>query len=137
MQHTSKQQDAPGAPVLRAITVARSAVKRLRGRDEADVAPRIREAIDRQRDASERLIGWIQLSLIVGLGVLFLLSPKTHETAVYARPIGWALLAYFLFTLLRLALSYRTQAPRLVPRPLRRGGHPVAVGHHLVVSHRL
>ena len=111
MQHTSKQQDAPGAPVLRAMTVARSAVERLRGRDEADVAPRIKEAIDRQRDASERLIGWIQLSLIVGLGVLFLLSPKTHETAVYARPIGWALLAYFLFTLLRLALSYRTRLP--------------------------
>ncbi len=111
MQHTSKQQDAPEPPVLRAITAAKSAVERLRGRDEADVAPRIREAIDRQRDASERLIGWIQLSLIVGLGVLFLLSPKTHETAVYARPIGWALLAYFLFTLLRLALSYRTRLP--------------------------
>lgn len=111
MRHSPKQQDAPGPPVLRAITAARSAVERLRGRDEADVAPRIREAIDRQRDASERLIGWIQLSLIVGLGVLFLLSPKTHETAVYARPIGWALLAYFLFTLLRLALSYRTRLP--------------------------
>ncbi len=111
MQHSPKQQNAPGPPVLRAITAARSVVERLRGRDEADVAPRIREAIDRQRDASERLIGWIQLSLIVGLGVLFLLSPKTHETAVYARPIGWALLAYFLFTLLRLALSYRTRLP--------------------------
>ena len=111
MQHSPKRQDAPGNPVSRAVTAARSAVERLRGRDEADVAPRIREAIDRQRDASERLIGWIQLSVIVGLGVLFLLSPKTHETAVYSRPIGWALLAYFLFTLLRLALSYRISLP--------------------------
>ena len=49
---------------------------------------RIGEAIDRQRDASERLIGWIQLSMIVGLGVLFLLSPKTHVAAVFERPIG-------------------------------------------------
>ena len=91
--------------------MARSAISRLRGHNEADVAPRIKEAIDRQRDASERLIGWIQLSVIVGLSVLFLLSPKTHETAVYARPIGWALLAYLLFTLLRLALSYRISLP--------------------------
>ena len=49
--------------------------------------------------------------MIVGLGVLFLLSPRTHETAVYARPIGWALLAYLLFTLVRLALSYRIRLP--------------------------
>ena len=111
MQRSQKRQDAPGNAVSRALAAARSATERLRGRDEADVAPRIKEAIDRQRDASERLIGWIQLSLIVGLGVLFLLSPKTHETAVYARPIGWALLAYFLFTLMRLALSYRIRLP--------------------------
>jgi len=111
MQHSSDRQEAPQSPVSWVVAAARSAAAQLRGRGEAEVAPRIREAIDRQRDASERLIGWIQLSVIVGLGVLFLLSPKTHETAVYARPIGWALLAYFLFTLLRLGLSYRIRLP--------------------------
>ncbi len=111
MQHSTDRPDSPQNPALRALAAARSAAAQLRGRGEADVAPRIREAIDRQRDASERLIGWIQLSVIVGLGVLFLLSPRTHETAVYARPIGWALLAYLLFTLLRLALSYRIRLP--------------------------
>ena len=94
-----------------ALVTAIRAALRLSDRGETEVAPRIREAIDRQRDASERLIGWIQLSVILGLGVLFLLSPKTHETAVYARPIGWALLAYLLFTLLRLVLSYRIRLP--------------------------
>ncbi len=111
MQHSREPMSAPKNPAFLGFAAIGSAVSQLRGRDEADVAPRIREAIDRQRDASERLIGWIQLSVIVGLGVLFLLSPKTHETAVFARPIGWALLAYFLFTLLRLALSYRISLP--------------------------
>lgn len=111
MQRPRNPMKPRNNPAFRASAALRSAVAQLRGRNEADVAPRIREAIDRQRDASERLIGWIQLSVIVGLGVLFLLSPKTHETAVYARPIGWALLAYFLFTLLRLALSYRISLP--------------------------
>ena len=49
--------------------------------------------------------------MIVGLVVLFLLSPKTHETAVFERPIGWALPACFPFTLLRFALSYRIWLP--------------------------
>ena len=121
MQHrperpTADPGPAPAGPVPPALRSAvRAAVgsagRLLPGRRGDGVAPRIREAIDRQRDASERLIGWIQLSVIVGLGVLFLLSPKTHETAVYARPIGWALLAYLLFTLLRLALSYRIRLP--------------------------
>ncbi len=73
----------------------------------ARVSNRVRDAILRQQDASERLIGWVQLSVVIGFAVLFLLSPKTHETAVYLRPVGWAIAAYFLFTLLRLALSYR------------------------------
>jgi len=111
MQHSPDRQDSPQSPISRAVAAVGSVAAQLRGRGEADVAPRIREAIDRQRDASERLIGWIQLSVIVGLGVLFLLSPKTHETAVFERPIGWALLAYFLFTLLRLTLSYRRGPP--------------------------
>ena len=111
MQHSPDRQDSPQNPISRAVAAVGLVAAQLRGRGEADVAPRIREAIDHQRDASERLIGWIQLSVIVGLGVLFLLSPKTHETAVFERPIGWALLAYFLFTLLRLTLSYRIRLP--------------------------
>lgn len=97
--------------VNRALATARASVQRLRPAEVQPIAPRIRHAIEEQRDASERLIGWVQLSVIVGLGVLFLLSPKTHETAVWARPIGWAILAYFLFTLLRLGLSYRISLP--------------------------
>ena len=111
MQNSTERPGARQNPISQAVGAAGRALERLRGRGEAEIAPRIQEAIDRQRDASERLIGWIQLSVIVGLGVLFVLSPKTHETAVYARPIGWALLAYFLFTLLRLALSYRISLP--------------------------
>lgn len=100
-----------GGRARAALSAARSGIIRLRGTDQNAIAPRIRDAIEQQRHSSERLIGWVQLSVIVGLGVLFLLSPKTHETAVYARPIGWAIFAYFIFTVLRLALSYRVRLP--------------------------
>ena len=72
---------------------------------------RVQEAIQGQQEASERLIGWVQLAVVAGFGVLFLLSPKTHETAAHLRPVGWALAAYLLFTLLRLWLSYRMRLP--------------------------
>ncbi|MEQ8700665.1 MAG: adenylate/guanylate cyclase domain-containing protein, partial [Bauldia litoralis] len=81
--------------------------RRVAGQMAERLSVRVRDAILRQQDASERLIGWVQLSVVIGFAILFLLSPKTHETAVYLRPVGWALAAYFLFTLIRLSLSYR------------------------------
>jgi adenylate cyclase len=79
----------------------------LAGQAAARLSERVHAAIARQQDASERLIGWVQLSVVTGFAVLFLLSPKTLESAVYQRPVGWAIAAYFLFTLFRLWLSYR------------------------------
>jgi len=108
---TPEELQVEGGRLRSAALATRAALVQLRQQSRASTAPRIRQAIAEQRDASERLIGWVQLTVIVSLGVLFLLSPKTHETAVYARPIGWAILAYFLFTLLRLALSYRVSLP--------------------------
>lgn len=99
---------APLAKVALAVPPVRLVTEKL---TRNPLAPRIRDAIADQKDASERLIGWVQLSVILGFAVLFLLSPKTHETAAYMRPTGWAIGAYLIFTFVRLILSYRIRLP--------------------------
>ena len=47
----------------------------------ADIPERVRAAIARQQDASERLIAWTQFGVIVTFGVLYALSPKTSTVA--------------------------------------------------------
>lgn len=72
---------------------------------------RVREGIERQQLESEKLIGWIQLALIVTFATLFAVSPKTGTGASF-QPVPWAILAYFAFTLLRLAAAYSNYLPK-------------------------
>ena len=73
----------------------------------ADLPQRIGDAIRKQQDDSERLIGWIQLLVVVTFGTLYALTPKTFTSAAKFAPVPYALAAYFGFTLLRLVLAYR------------------------------
>ncbi len=75
---------------------------------------RVLRTITEQQDASERLIGWFQLTVVLVFGLLYLVSPKTFSTDVPFAPVPWVLGAYFLFTVLRLALSYRGAVPDAV-----------------------
>jgi adenylate cyclase len=68
---------------------------------------RVEAAIHRQQDASERLIGWIQLAVVVTFGTLYILSPKTFTAQAKIVPVPYALAAYLGFTLIRLYLAYR------------------------------
>lgn len=71
---------------------------------------RLQETIRAQQDASEILIGWIQLAVVVIFGTLWAVSPKTVDPAA-ALPVPLTLGAYFLFTVLRLGLAYRRRLP--------------------------
>jgi adenylate cyclase len=76
----------------------------------ADLPPAVRARIVALQDSSERLIGWIQLAIVVLFGVLYALA---HHTAPMTTAI-WLLTpaaigVYFIATLIRLVLSYRVR----------------------------
>ncbi len=75
---------------------------------------RINEAIRRQQDASERLIGWFQLVIVLLFGALYAISPKTFSPEAPFAPVPWVLGIYFVFTVGRLGLAYRRRLPGLV-----------------------
>lgn len=64
---------------------------------------RVAAAIREQQDASERLVGWFQLTVMCFFGLLYTVSAKTHLT--YAI-VPWFLAIYLLLTIARLILAY-------------------------------
>jgi adenylate cyclase len=84
---------------------------RLPGRGAMELAPRIRGAIAEQQDRSERLIGWIQLGIVLTFAILFAISPKPLPLPIWERVAAWVIGLYLLFTMVRIALSYRMRLP--------------------------
>ena len=72
---------------------------------------RVRDAIRRQQDSSEIVVGWIQLSIVVTFSILYALSPNpyTADTVFASEP--WVLGVYLLFTLVRVVLAHRRALP--------------------------
>ena len=93
------------AAALSILTNARSRWSARRMRLPARVATRV-QALE---VASEILVGWIQLAVVVGFSVVYLLSRKTFHADAPFHPVPWVLAAYFAFTLLRLTLAYRNR----------------------------
>jgi len=75
-----------------------------------ELPQRVRDDIARQQLESEKLIGWVQLVLLVTFALLFALSPKTGSKAEF-QPVPWAISLYFMFTVLRLVAAYRNYLP--------------------------
>jgi len=73
---------------------------------QTNLPARVRESIAIQQIESEKLISWVQLLLVVTFGVLYSLAPSTALEAGF-QPVPWALSAYLVFTLGRLAGTYR------------------------------
>ena len=86
----------------------------LPGAPYAHLPARINDAIRRQQDASERLIGWFQLVVVLLFGTLYAISPKTFSPDAPFEPVPWVLGIYFVLTVARLALAYRGPLPRVV-----------------------
>ena len=78
---------------------------------EADVPERVRTAIRDQQDASEILIGWVQLTVVLIFAILYTVAPKTFPADVGFAPVPWALTAYFAFTVVRIIMAYRLRLP--------------------------
>ncbi len=74
-----------------------------------DIPKRITENINAQQQASERIIGWAQLSIVLAFSILYAISPKTFSESTMFAPVPWFLGAYLVFTLIRLYLSYKNK----------------------------
>ena len=75
------------------------------------IPARVEAAIIEQQNVSERLVGWIQLSVVLIFGTLYALSPKTfHPDATFA-PVPYVLSIYLIFTIIRLILSHKMRLP--------------------------
>ena len=72
---------------------------------------RVRDAIRRQQDSSEIVVGWIQLSIVVTFSILYALSPNPYTTEPVFASEPWVLGAYLLFTLVRVVLAHRRTLP--------------------------
>ena len=80
-------------------------LRRLRQR--ASLPARVAARIRTQEEQSEILVGWIQLAIVLGFSVVYLVAPKTFSESAPFEPVPWALSAYFAFTVVRLILAHR------------------------------
>ena len=76
-------------------------------RDSKRLPERIVTAILSQQDASERLVGWFQLAVVILFGLLYPVSPKTFSADETFTLVPWFLAVYLVVTLARLLISYR------------------------------
>jgi len=76
---------------------------------EAGLPERVRLAVRDQEDATERLISWMQLGIVVTFGALYFASPKPDGAAF--APVPWALGIYLALTLVRLVWSHAGRLP--------------------------
>ncbi|WP_153769731.1 adenylate/guanylate cyclase domain-containing protein [Labrenzia sp. CE80] len=81
------------------------------GPPESGLPTRVREEIHQREIASERLIGWVQLVIVLFFSALYAIAPKAEGSSGF-NFVPVALGGYFLFTVARLALSYRVELPK-------------------------
>jgi adenylate cyclase len=75
--------------------------------DSKRLPERIVTAILSLQDASERLLGWFQLAVVILFGLLYSVSPKTFSADETFSLVPWFLAVYLVLTLARLLISYR------------------------------
>lgn len=80
------------------------------GHGTANIPARVLSEIDRREAAAERLIGWVQLGIVVAFSALYFVAPRA-EGGYGENFVPMTLAAYFVFTLFRVALSYRITLP--------------------------
>mgnify|MGYP006430207453 CR=1 FL=1 len=98
---------------LRQITdiLAKAGIKPGESARAAPLPARVHEKIQQQQDATERLIGWVQLIVVAIFATLYSIAPKTFTAHDTFQPVPYAITGYLLFTLIRQALAYRLRLP--------------------------
>lgn len=77
---------------------------------EGDLPLRVRREVARQEAASERLIGIVQLGVIIFFAILYALAPRAEGTMGFNFvPIAFS--CYLVFTLIRIYVSFKTILP--------------------------
>ncbi|MBL9053086.1 MAG: adenylate/guanylate cyclase domain-containing protein [Tabrizicola sp.] len=71
---------------------------------------RVQDEIARSEEKAERLIGWVQLSLLLAFGSLYAIAPRAEGSSGIGL-VPFTLAAYLVFTIFRLLLSYRSRPP--------------------------
>ena len=74
------------------------------------IPARVLAEIDLREAAAERLIGWVQLAIVVFFASLYVIAPRA-EGASGENFVPIILTAYFVFTVFRVVLSYRMTLP--------------------------
>jgi len=87
-------------------------ISRLRGNNKKDaryrrIPERVLNAISAQQEASEKLVGWVQMAVVIFFGLLYAVSPKTFSRDMTFEPVPWFLGFWLAVTLIRLYLAYR------------------------------
>jgi adenylate cyclase len=95
------------------LSITAAVADKFTGRLKPELLPeRVQTIIREREEESERLIGWVQLGLVVTFGALFFLAPRPTDAGMtMAEPVPIALTIYALFTMARLALAYIGRVP--------------------------
>lgn len=81
------------------------------GAPDAGIPARVRAAIERQQDDSERLSAWIQLGIVAFFAFLYAVSPKTYSGGLMYPPVTIALAGFMAAALLRLVVAHVGRVP--------------------------
>lgn len=101
------------APERQIRTVTRRFISRWvdAGESGGGVPLRVRVAIKRQQDDSERLAAWIQLGIVLFFAALYSAAPKTYTGNLIYPPVTMALAGFVAAAVLRLIVAHRGRAP--------------------------
>jgi len=73
------------------------------------IPERVLNAISAQQEASEKLVGWVQMAVVIFFGLLYAVSPKTFSRDMTFEPVPWFLGIWSVVTIMRLYLAYRNR----------------------------
>ena len=79
---------------------------------QSQLPTRVATRVQAQEEASEILVSWIQLAVVLGFSIVYMLSRKTFSDTAPFRPVPWVLGAYLTFTVVRLVLAHAWRVPR-------------------------
>ncbi len=84
-----------------------------RGGLDDGITDRVKALIQDQEQASERLIGWVQLALVLTFATFYFVGPRPTDAParMLVEPVPIVLAAYAVFTIARLVLAYRVRLP--------------------------
>jgi adenylate cyclase len=84
----------------------------LREREMAGMPARVRELVAAEEERSERLIGWVQLAVVLTFATLYAIAPRPTDAMDGAiEPVPVVIGAFLVFTVLRLVAAYRGFLP--------------------------